>query len=190
MFLNSGNGQTHFFRYLAHRFLVDAPENEYAAALRGKRFDDGLYLTQRVAGMELAFKAGVRLQHFEIRNCLEANDLVSPRVVDDEITRNGEEIGAPGCHGFPILRSIGPREDFRDRIFQFLRRRKDASQSPPQGCFVGKQRCFKPIQFRSNPIHSSPLCVFVWLIRPLRVFCSKAFEPWIRAAVHGRERPL
>lgn len=138
---------------------MDSPKDEYATALGGQRLDDGFDLPQRIARVQLPLKADVGLQKFEVGNAFEADDLVPSRIVDDKITGNREKIGASGSNRLPILRGISTGQNFGHRIFQLLRRGQDTPESSTQSCLMRQQSRFEPIQFRANPIHTSPLCV-------------------------------
>ncbi|CAN5408490.1 hypothetical protein BH10PSE15_BH10PSE15_01900 [soil metagenome] len=55
MFFNCRNGQRHLFRYLRHRFFLNAPQNEDTTALIGKILEDALHAPQLIAGAKLRF---------------------------------------------------------------------------------------------------------------------------------------
>lgn len=108
---------------------MNATKNEHAAALGGKRLDDAFDLAERFAGMELRFDIILAAEQFEIGNRFEADDLVPACRVDHQITRDGEEIGAPCGDIFPVVRGIGPSHDFGDHILQLVSAGEDAAQA-------------------------------------------------------------
>ncbi len=167
---------------------MDASKNENAAALDRKCFDDDFDLTQRVAGVELSFEPGVRLQQFKVSYSFETDDLVTAGVIDDEVAGDGEKIGAACRHRFPVLGSVGSCQDLRDGVFQLLGRRKNAPQAPAERRFVRKQCCFEPFKFCTNPIHTSPLvCFFILALRASPGFSYAPYETRIRGAVHHED---
>ena len=136
---------------------MNAPQDEYAPALRRQRLDDRFDLTQRFAGMKLGFDVIFATQQFEIGDGFEADHLVAAGGIDDEIAGDGEKIGPPGRDVFPVIRGIGPRQDFCDHILKFVVGRQDAPQATAESGFLREDDRLEPFQFRSNPMHVYPL---------------------------------
>lgn len=80
---------------------MDTAKNEGPAALRRQCIDDFLHLTQRVAGVDLCLHAGAGLKQFQIGDGFETDHLVAAGIVDHQVPRDGEQIGATGSDAFP-----------------------------------------------------------------------------------------
>lgn len=157
MFFNSRNGQGHFLRYFGHGLFVNPAEEEDAPALARQRIDDVLEMAKRVAGDEIRFGVAVRLEQLEIGDRLEADDLVAARIIDDQVTGDGEEESTTRADICPVFRRIGAGKNLRDHVFRFLGRRQDTPEAAPEGGLVRQNHRLEPIQLGAYPIHTGPL---------------------------------
>ena len=146
---------------------MDAPQDEDPAALRRQRLDDRLDLPKGFAGVKLSLYAVFTAQQFEVGNRFETDHLVAAGRVDDEVARNGEQVGPAGGDVFPILGSIGAGQNLRDHILKLMVGRQDAPQSASKSSFLRQDYRLEPFQFRSNPMHVDPLALPAV---PLRLF--------------------
>ncbi len=149
------NGQTHLFCYLADRFIMHAPQNEGAAALDRQRVDDFLEPAQFVARLQHPLGRPVVHQQVDVGDLVERDDLGAARLVDDQVARDLEQIGAPGGELRIVDRRIGPRHHLGDEIVEIVATRQHAAQAAPQRGLMRQYRCLEPIQFRSDR-HARP----------------------------------
>lgn len=136
---------------------MNTAEQEDAATLAGERIDDVLKVAKGIAGDEVRLGIAVGLEQFEVGDRLEADDLVTAGIVDDEVAGNGKQKGAASSYIMPVFRSIGASENLGDHVFRLLRRRQYAAQTTPQGRLVRQYHCLEPIQLGAHPIHTGPL---------------------------------
>lgn len=123
---------------------MNAPKDEYAAALWGKRLDNSLDLAKGFACMKLRFDVIVASKQFQIGDSFEADNLVTASGVDHQIARDGEKIRSPGRNIFPIFCGIGASHNFSHHVFKFMRARENASQPTAEGRLLRQNDSFKP----------------------------------------------
>ena len=84
------DGQAHLLRYLPERFLVQAPEDEGAAALCRQRLDQTVKLAQFAARAELRLKIMVGTKQVQLDHRHERHDPFAPGEIDYEVARDRE----------------------------------------------------------------------------------------------------
>ncbi len=123
---------------------MHAAKDEDPAALHRKRIDDGLDLAQRLAGMKLGFDIMLALKQFQVGDCLETDDFVAAGGVDNQIARDGEQIGAAGGHILPVFRGIGAGQNLRHHILKLMGRRQDAPEASAKRGLLRQYDHFEP----------------------------------------------
>ena len=156
MLFNCRNGQRHLFRYLGHRFFLDTAQDEDSPALFGKAFENRLHPPQLVARAKLRLDVMARLQQFDFADRLERDDLVAPRLIDHEIARDGEKIGATVRHLAPIGVRVSAHQNFRNEVLMLLGIRRQPPQPRSQRGLMWQDDGLEPIELGANMFHERP----------------------------------
>lgn len=107
-------------------------QNEGATALDRQGFDDFLKPAQFVARLELAFGRGEVGDQVGVDDFVERHDLGAPGLVDDQVTRDLEQIGAACGECRIVDRCIGTGHDLGDEIVEIVPPRQNPAQARPQ----------------------------------------------------------
>jgi len=135
--------------------------------LRRQSIDDRLEAAQLVARLKHAFRAVVHLEQVEIGEEFERDDLRAPRLVDQQIADDLEEIGSAMGDPLEILRRESANQGFRNEIVTVMAGWQDATKPRPQCPFMRQDMLLEPVKLRSGRLHGpSPKSV-----DPLQNYC-------------------
>lgn len=160
MLFDCRNGQVHVFRYLRHRFFLNTAQNEDPAGLRGEFVENALHPPEVIARAKLRLHVIAGLEEFDFTDRLERDDLVTPGLVDDEIARDGEEIGLAVRHLTPIGIGKGTRQNFGNQVLMFVKPRSKPPQPGTQRRLVRQDDSLEPVELGTNVFHRRTL--FSW----------------------------
>lgn len=132
---------------------------KHPAALARQLRKHFLKPAQFIARMQLGFRVCVRLQQFKVRNLLERDDFISPRLIDNQVSGNVEQVGPAMLDAHPVRCRPGPGQDFRDRVIKILARSQNPPQSGAKRSLVRKDDCLEPIQLGTSLAQQHPLMV-------------------------------
>lgn len=188
MFLHRRNGQVHFFRYLAKRLFLHAPQEKDPARLLRQLFDDRLQSPELVARDQLRLDIGPGLQELEIGDRLEGDDLAAPRIVDDEVAGDFEQIGAAGPDIRPVGRGIGAGENLGAKIVELMVGTRHLPQTRAKRPLMGQDDGSKPIELEAKLVQGAlPMTDGA---SPISYFCKNHHDSRsLSSAISGRLSP-
>lgn len=144
MLLYCRDGQTHLFRYFPERKFADTAAEKYTTALWRQAIDRLLDVPQFITGTQSRFGGTIDLQAFDIGDIVERDHGIAPRLIDQDVAGDAEQIMFAAGYPRPIIGGISACEALRNDIVKIGVRGEHAPQPRPQRALMRKDAGLEP----------------------------------------------